>query len=153
MPRLLLFAPCDNVLVSAPHNSVSLIIVISEVTFPSESPKTVAEKPTAAAMRWFVFSQWEFAADEAGFEFEQKIEMVGERKSAPLMENISAFKAEEGKPIHRMIAQLFAFPMVAGGPYRLILSLRAKGGESWMQVGDYPIQISYAGGPPAQVSQ
>jgi hypothetical protein len=148
MPRLLLFAPCDNVLLSGPSDSVSLIVVINQITFPSELPKPLPEKPHIT-LRWFVFSQWEFETSEAGFEFEQKIELIGEDKNVPLLENVAAFKAQEGKPVHRMISQLFAFPIAAAGWYRLHMAIRAKGGENWRQVGDYPIQLVHAA--PAQV--
>jgi hypothetical protein len=100
-----------------------------------------------APLRWFVFSQWEFESSEAGLEFEQKIEMIGDDKDVPLIENIAAFTAQEGKPIHRMVAQLFAFPIVPSGWYRVHLSIRPKGGENWMRVGDYPIQVMYAAAP------
>ncbi len=142
MPRLLLFAPCDNVLLSGETQSASLIIVLSQIVFQAALPDPLP--PNAAApMRWCTFSQWEMGESEVGIEHAQKVSLIGPDGSEKIANTVT-FIGEQDKPVHRVVVTNFGFPIVAAGIYRLKLSYQRTGEESWVDAADYPLQISYA---------
>ena len=76
MPKLLLFAPCDNVLLSGEMQSASLIIVLSEIVFQGNLPDPLPEN-AASPMRWSTFTQWKVDQSEVGTQYTQKVTLVG----------------------------------------------------------------------------
>ncbi len=139
MPRLLAFMPCELVLIGQ-DNLVSLIQIMNEVTLSGDFPNPLPPK-AAMPLKWSVFAQWEASDEEAGQQFEQRIQMV--RDDVMAFESMSNFTIEAGKPVHRMIANLTFFPLVSGGLYRMRLSVRRSGTEEWQQAGDYPFNVVY----------
>lgn len=143
MPRLLLFAPCDNVLVAGDASqSASLIIVLTQIIFQGPIPTNLPPNPVAP-MRWSTFSQWEMANDEAGVRFTQRIKLVAPDGSEAYS-NVLDFVGEQNKPIHRLVTTNFGFPVLPEGTYRLLMSLTRSGEENWSDLADYPLQIVFA---------
>jgi hypothetical protein len=141
MPRMLLFCPCENVLVGQGENA-SLIVILHQVQMilPAEVPDPIP--PNAAApFKWQIFAQYECDPTDAGVKFEQQIKMV--KGNTTTLESTADFVPEANKPIHRMIASLTFFPLVPAGLYRLVLSLRRAGEQEWGKVGDYPFEVTY----------
>jgi hypothetical protein len=93
-------------------------------------------------MKWFVFTQWEIAPDEAGQTFEQKFTLASEDGATTVLQSRTDFVAEEGKQLHRIIGSFNFFPLLAAGHYRLKLYLRSRGQEQWgNEVASYPVEI------------
>ena len=139
MPQLLVFVPCEKVILGQGDNSASLIGIMQEVTFygvPSSVPDTAA-----VPMNWTVFAQWLAVAGEEGKFFEQRIQLTS-GKGEVLLEASGEF--ELTKPIHRMITNIRGFPIRAAGSYRLALTLRQKGFPDWEQRAEYPLTIVHA---------
>jgi hypothetical protein len=139
MPRLLLFAPCQRVLIGQ-DNLISLIEIMNEITLSGEIPDPLPER-AATQMKWSIFAQWEASNEDIGQRFEQRIQMV--RDDVVAFESMADFTIEAGKPVHRMVANLTFFPLVPGGAYRMLLSIRRSGTEEWEQAGDYPFNVIY----------
>lgn len=139
MPRLLVFLPCELVLLDQ-DNSVSVIHMMNEVTLSGDFPDPLPAR-AAVQVRWSTFAQWEASAEEVGQHFEQRVQMV--RDGVVAFENMSDFTIEAGKPIHRMISNFTFFPIVPGGAYRLGISIRRVGTEEWQECGDYPLTVVY----------
>src|SRR5215469_13060079 len=73
MPKLLIFAPCEKVLVDEKSKTVSLIVVLQEIHY--KLPPGATPQPSAAIpMNWSVISLWQQEEpNDYGVEFEQRI--------------------------------------------------------------------------------
>lgn len=142
MPKLSLFTPCENVILSQDNNA-SLIQLLSHIklTLPPEVPDPIPPH-SAAPMKWFIYAQWECSPDEVGIRFEQKIDMVNELgEAAADFQLLGSFIPEAEKPIHRMIASLVFIPLYPPGQYRLRVSIRRAGEERWNLAEDQRLDI------------
>jgi hypothetical protein len=142
MPKLLMFAPCETVLIGQDGNA-SLIVLLQQFMF-QDRPDPIPPN-TITQMKWHIFSEWEASPDEVGVSFEQKIELLNAAQEVQgHFQLMATFIPEAGKPLHRMIANLTFLPVISEGQYRLYLSIRRVGEENWVVVADYPLRISYA---------
>lgn len=139
MPNLLIFAPCDNVLISKDTESVSLVVIMTQVAFPGPLPENLPENPHAP-MRWFVFSQWSLAEDEVGRIFEQRIQLT--RGQQIFFSAEQAFEGQAERTHHRMVGAFNSFPLIPPGECQLVLSLREAGNEEWQTVSTYPLLVT-----------
>ncbi len=140
MPKLLILAPCDNVLINKEFESASLVVILTQIAYP-ERPDPIPEN-ALAPMRWFIFCQWIMLPEDVGVTFEQRIQMeIGTPLS---LDNIMEFTGEAGKVHLRMIASLLGFPILQDGIYDLIVSYRKKGEENWIAASSYPLKVGSA---------
>ena len=140
MPRALLFAVCDNVLVGQ-DNSVSLIQITNQFLLSGDIPNPIPPN-SATQMRWYVFAEWEILEDEFEQDFEQRVRLM--RDEQTMFETFSDFRTEQGKIIHRMIGGLTFFPLIPGGLYRMHLDLRRSGAQNpWQNAAQYPLEVIY----------
>lgn len=143
MPRLLVFAACDNVLLGN-DNNVSLITLLNQITLniAEDAPDPLPADSTVP-IRWFVYSEWEIAPEERGLGFEQRMQLFAGESQDAKIETIAAFMTKPDKSRHRMIGQLQGFPLLPEGIHRLKLSIRPSGGDEWTPAGDYPFEVVY----------
>jgi hypothetical protein len=141
MPKLLLLAPCDNILINKGAESASLIVIFTQVTFPTPPPDLAPGMHVP--MRWFLFCQWEMLAEDTGITFDQKIAM-NNGQGVPVMTIEQSFAGEEGKMHSRVIAGAGGFPVVDAGTYRITASLRKNGETEWVEQGSYPLVVNHA---------
>ncbi len=141
MPKLNVFAPCENVLIGQSQDA-SLIVLLHQLTHTlgDEVPDPI---PAGAAtqMKWYVFAQWEKLDGDDAEHFEQKISFVNSDKKETFT-SVTEFSFGD-KPLQRMIAQFTFFPLVPEGHYRLKVLLRKQGEQQWQEHGDYPMEILY----------
>lgn len=147
MPKLLMFAPCDNVLISGENQSASLIIVLTQIVYQGTIPDPFP--PNAMSpMRWSTFSQWEFETEDSGINFQQKITLVDDAGQEAYSNQVN-FTGIPSKSIHRVVTTNFGFPLLAPGVYRLKLSYQRAAQGDWQEVADYPLEILWSGAVPA----
>ncbi len=138
MPKLLLFAPCEKVLVDETSKSVSLIIVLQEIHYKLP-PGTTLQPNAAISMNWSVISLWqqEEPAD-FGIEFEQRL-VVENSAGVTIMASESkwTFAADRN---HRIVANV---PLVPLGSRKLVLKLfyRVASSRDWLRVAEFPIEL------------
>ncbi len=143
MPNILMFAPCDKVILSQEDNSPSLISILETVTI--NIPVAVTELPpeTHVPMRWSIFSLWRRTAEDEGKLYQQRTQLVlpnGEVATESLID----FRLMAGT--QRNIVSIFGFPIAPPGQCSLKLSLReASQGDQWREIADYPINVSRTG--------
>src|SRR5882724_3495333 len=74
MPTLLLFAPCEKVIIAHDNKTVSLITVLQDIVmaFPAslQMPETIA-----VSLRWCWFAMWQKQAEDEGKRYEQEINL------------------------------------------------------------------------------
>jgi hypothetical protein len=137
MPRLLIFAPCEMVII-AQDQALSLIRVLSDITLAT--PESVPDN-AALPFRWFIAAEWEVSPEERNRQWEQRITLQNERGETRL-ENNAEFVVADNITRHRMIATLGFMPVLPAGNYRLHISYRESGNPQWIPAQSYPILIT-----------
>lgn len=142
MPRLLLFAPCERVILGQGDNSASLIVVIQEMQFHGVLKKgEELPKDAAAVARFVIFSQWHKSVEDEGKTFEQRI-VLSIQNEEPILESVAEFRMTDR--LHRMMANVPMLPFIKQGEYSLKLFVREKGERDWGKaLADYPITVSH----------
>lgn len=130
MPRLILFAPCENLIVSN-ENKISLISLLEGVSLGLPPNQPVPPNATIP-MRWFAVTIWEKQASDEGKEFESYVE------AGHIRSHWAKFRMT--KPKHRVVAQIIGFP-VQFGEMRLKAHLREVGAGDDAVVGEYPLSV------------
>lgn len=143
MPRLLLFAPCQKVIIDRDDLSITLVSVFPGLT--AEIPaKEVGKIPTSAVTPadWAMAIIWLRLPGEADRTFEQKVDIV-----APDGQHISGgtlvFKMTQRT--HNVSVRAQGMPIGQAGEYELELYVREVGvTEEWQKVAEYPIEIKHS---------
>jgi len=138
LPKLLMFAPCEKVIIDQNNNS-SMISILHNL----QVEVGAAELPQDAAvpMRWDIFTLWLREASDEGKKFEQICELLtpeGKRATG------ATISFEMTKGVQRNVMTLMGFPVVSsGGQYLLRLSLKEAGEDrERREVAEFPISLS-----------
>lgn len=137
MPKLLLFAPCEKVLVDEKSHTTSLIVILQEIHY-KVPPGTQLQPNALLSMNWSVVSLWqEEEPADAGVEFEQRVVLENSAGTA-LIANEVKWKFE--KPSHRIVGNVPGIPV---GTRRLMLKLsfRVVMSRDWHEVAAFPIEL------------
>lgn len=136
MPRLLLFVPCERVIVEEGANTVSLIALLSDITVSVPPSKPLADD-AVTPLRWYSLAIWERAEDDENKQFEQRVALTDPSGKIRL-EALAPLNI--GKGSHRSIGALNGFPIGIPGRLELALFLREQKGE-WKQITAYPLKV------------
>jgi hypothetical protein len=141
MPKLLLFAPCERVILGQGDNSVSLIVLIQKLQLNQTQAPPFQENATVFA-RISLFAQWQRSPNDSDKVFEQKF-TFGSAGTKPIVETVMEFQMSER--ILRAIGVLEAFPVVPAGDYEFSLWLREKE-TNWpvAPIAIWPIEVAHA---------
>lgn len=137
MPKLLLFAPCEKVLIDEQTKTVSLIVVLQEIHY-KVPPGTQIQPNALLPMNWSVISLWqEEEMKDAGVEYEQRLVLENNAGTA-LFANEVKWKFE--RPSHRIIGNVPGIPI---GSRRLMLRLsyRVAMSRDWHEIASFPIEL------------
>lgn len=141
MPRLLIFAPCERVILGQGDNSATLVTVIQQMQFQVPSGQPIPEGAGVFA-RFSIFSQWYKLPADTNRTFEQRI-VLSIANENPILEAVTEFQMTER--LHRLIASVPMLPVMHPGEYSLKLFLREKGQQDWGRpVADYPFEVTHA---------
>lgn len=146
LPKPLIFAPCEKVIVDRESSNISLITVLSNIHLrlpPSDESEKQSAIKIIGAMKWDIVVLWIQEPGDAGRKFEQQCELLGPDGSV-LNKNRTEFVVN--KRTHRVITHVHGFPLSrAGGEHLLKLYLRAEGDTERRVMAEYPIavQISF----------
>jgi hypothetical protein len=142
MPRLLLFAPCERVILGQGDNSASLIVVIQQMQFQGSIKEGEdIPKDIGAFARFAIFSQWYKTEKDNEKTFEQRVTLSFE-VGVPSLDVVAEIQMTQR--LHRMITNIPVLPLLKKGEHNLRIFLREKGEKSWGQaLADYPIEITY----------
>jgi hypothetical protein len=137
VPKLLIFAPCEKVIIDQQQN-LTLVAVLQSLQIHLP-PREIPEKGTAA-FGWSVLSLWYREPGDEHRGFEQSIELLGPDGSI-VGQARSPFRLE--KPSHRQTTLFRGFPVGrGGGDYSLKLYLRedVEGAER-KEVATFPLRV------------
>ena len=142
MPRLLVFAPCERVIVEQGSGIISLISILQDITVTVPSPPATIESDAVAMTRWYILTIWRRNDNESeGVSFRQRI-ALNSPTGATFQEIFTDFTLS--KATHRNIAAIEGFPVAAEGQYVLRLSLAPAGSERFDEIAEYPLLLKHA---------
>src|SRR5439155_15011918 len=137
MPELLVFTPCEKVLLDEGRNPTLIVLIENiEATIPqgAEIPSKVV-----APKEWAVFTLWKSKPEEHGQQFKQICELVSPGESPKIrLESQFAFS----ETLHRTVMRVVGFPVGTAGVAQLQLWLEANGSAA-TEIVSYPIRITH----------
>jgi hypothetical protein len=144
MPKLLVFAPCERVIV-ADNNTSTLISLLETVTvkMPSEREREndEADSPIGIAYRWQIYSLWHSEDGDAGKTFQVRL-VQHDPTGALLADMTFEFEFSSNRNV-RNVGSAEVFPVTLSGEYWLKLSLREKDTDNpWQEVSQYPVRVN-----------
>ncbi len=140
MPKILIFAPCEKVIISEDDNTTSLISLIEGFTIGIPEDVELPED-TSIPIRWHIMSIWEKVEGEGEKRFEQRIELVLPSGKKAMDESTTIdFKPEPTR--FRQVTMIVGFPVSSAGPAMLKLSFREVGQADWQAAAEYAIPIT-----------
>lgn len=140
MPKLLIFAPCQKVIVG--QDSATSLISITE-GFVIDVQESVP-KDAALPMTWSILTLWHKEGEsEENRIYEQRIEseLAGAEKKA--VDVTQEFVISKEFRNTRNVVEIQGFPIGLPGELVLKLSLREKGQEDWLPIAEFPLEIVY----------
>jgi hypothetical protein len=140
MPRILIFAPCEKVILGQGDNSASLITIIRQMQFQVPVGQAIPEGAGVFA-RLSIFCQWHRLPTDANRVFEQRI-VLSLGNENPVLESVAEFQMTE--PLHRLTVNVPLLPILHPGEYSLKLFLREKGQQDWgSAIAEYPLGVTH----------
>jgi hypothetical protein len=137
MPNLLLFAPCEKVLVDQQTNTVSLIGILQELHF-KWPPGTPIQANALLPLTWSIITLWqEEEQADAAVEFEQRL-MLENAAGTSLFSNDVRWTFT--RPSHRIVATIPGMP-ISWRRLTLKLSYHVAGTRDWHEAAAFPMEI------------
>jgi hypothetical protein len=139
MPKLLLFAACEKVIIDQDSNVASLISVLQDITINIPLNAQMPEN-AILPMKWHAFTIWLQQPEDKGKRYIQELELCAPDGGILLTGGTEPF--EMILPTHRMNAPFLTFPLPQLGQYLLKAYLREeKEGAERKEVASYPLNI------------
>ena len=138
MPKLLLFAPCEKVIIDHDNNTVSLISVFQQVQFQVPDNSGLPEK-AALPMQWYMLSMWKKEEGDTDQEFEQRFLLRGENNET-ILESVAAWHFAPEIEVHRHTIRTLGLPL--GHPNLELVLFFRRVGEEWREIATYPFTIT-----------
>jgi hypothetical protein len=132
MPKLLVFAPCEKVIVSEGDGASSLISIVQG--FTAEAPLPSGNN-LALPLVWYIYALWENTGDGNGTQLVELLPPSGPPKLAIQAE----VTTEPGRRFFRAVTRVTGLPIGGAGDHVLRLSFRADGEESYRELARFPI--------------
>ena|SRR5579871_3094634 len=137
MPKLLLFAPCEKLLIDEQTKTISLIVILQEIHYKIP-PGTQIQPGAMLPMQWSIVTLWrEEEPQDSHVEFEQQLLIEGSGGDI-LSTNEARFKFTA--PSHRMIAHVPGIPL-GSRKINVRLAYRVAGVKDWIPLASYPIEL------------
>jgi hypothetical protein len=150
MPKPLVFAACEKVIISQDENNPTLIALLSEVGGSIELESEPKSGGTVAApVRWNIFTLWGKDPDDGDKAFEQAIRFISPTGRNHFVEKGASDLAFDIPPIkgrsHRVTTKVMSLPASQNGEWVLQLFLREKGATEWPNepIRTYPLHLNF----------
>jgi hypothetical protein len=145
MPRLLLFAACEKVIIDQQTNVLSLMSLLQDINVQIPPGAPLPPSNAIIPMQWTTVSIFLPESEDSGKQFEQRVTLVSS-SNVQLLQSPAAPFALTGP--HRIISQVNGMPIGNAGLLTLKCHLREQGANVWQEIGDgYPINVKWLSSP------
>lgn len=146
MPKLILFAACEKVIVDEIDKTTSLINLLEAVQVgvpESEKPKVTPD--TVIQVNWSILALWQAVPGDEGKKFQTHFVLQFKEDTKMDLPLPNSFAFEDGKPNYRNILRIMGLPLVHFMDVKTCYArafIREEGMEEWGQpIGEFPILI------------
>jgi hypothetical protein len=101
MPKLLIFAPGEKVIIDKTDNTVSIIGILGGFNVTTLGEENVVPEGAALPLRWSVLALWGMGTNDVGKVFEQRLQLLTPGGEIAL-DMIAAFKGVPAIVNHRI---------------------------------------------------
>ncbi|MBI3653316.1 MAG: hypothetical protein HY231_19985 [Acidobacteria bacterium] len=146
MLKLLVFAPCEKVIIA--EDKTSSVITFLEVVNISISPEQVAElePDTGVPFAWYVFSLWHKETDEDIGNYMQRIRLIlPDNKIAVDVDSPFEITSQFRNARLHVRINGFPIPKISGDCKLKVFLRKADSQDDWQEVGEYPIIVQFTG--------
>jgi hypothetical protein len=142
MPRLLIFAPWEKLIIGLGDSSASLIGILQAVQVnPKPGSRDQSPQNITLPMSWVIFTLWHREpGEDVSIGYEQRVALISPMNKV-LLESVTAFVME--KESHRIGNTIFGLPVGESGTHMLKLSLRRSDSTAWKEVSSFPLTVTY----------
>jgi hypothetical protein len=140
MPTLLLFAPCEKVIVDQ-DDVVSLISILQEANVQLTGADAPPEN-ASAPMQWAIFALWKRDDSDGKDTFEQRAALAS-ASGAILLESVAILELTQ--PFQRVVHLIAGLPVGTAGKHAIKLWLRRRADPpaEWKEVASFPLTINH----------
>jgi hypothetical protein len=142
MPKLLVFVPCEKVILSQDDNNPTLITILSEIGGEFQIPED--QSLPAGAMfpfRWNVFTMWRVEDGDGTQEFEQTVRFVSPEEKVVVSQS-QPFSFSVGQELYRIVGNVPVVPLGPSGVWRIEVYAQPKGQPLTKRpLATYPLKI------------
>lgn len=149
MPKLLLFAPCEKVIVNSQDNTTSLITLLETIGLSlSEKELSAVPDDTSLPITWHMLALWQGEQEDYGKKFIQKFHLELPTGEPTKVSGIMPMSFSLELPNFRSIANLLGFPLAPLLHTKAIdakVSLReeAQPESEWVERGSFRIHVKH----------
>jgi hypothetical protein len=140
MPRLVMFAACEKVIIGQGDNNVSLISILHSLQLNSLSDAPSIPKNAAMPLNWAIFTMWQKESKDENISYSQRVSLVSP-KGKTLLDSVTSFQLE--KDFHRVTNTIIGLPVGEDGPHSLKLSLSRTDSDVWNDISSFPMIITH----------
>lgn len=137
MPRIVLFVPCEKLIIDTQTNNITLISVLHQISY---RPRSNIQLPPDAAipMQWDVVSVWQREDGDEGISFNQRLTLRAHGNENVIFERVSPWRF--ATLFARNVVRIRGFPIAAQGFLDLTLSYRRPESD-WLDVTTFPLEL------------
>jgi hypothetical protein len=125
MPQLLVFAPCEKVIISQDENNPTLVAVLTELGGEYQTTGQPLPPNFILPLRWSIFCLWKQEPGDEGKTFEQRIRLRSPSGPEPMRLPPLKFRME--KTFRRVYIRAAGIPVSENGTWLLELYLTEVG--------------------------
>ena len=142
MVKLLLFAPCEKLIVNKDENTSSLITILETINIPALPTEEGVPEDSAVPFRWYACALWHAETDEDYGPYEQRLKLITP-DARELFEAVIPFVFGPPHRNHRITGFYPLFPIMPSGTAFVSLELRrvAENILDWQEIARFPIVI------------
>jgi hypothetical protein len=146
MPRLILFAPCEKVIVDENLHTTSLIVLLEALNIAvPESEQDKIPKDAVIPFSWHVIALWRHTPEDEGKKLEGRFEVFLPTGETLGIKGTMDIDFQPGKPNFRNVVNILGFPLhplLKTDECIFKLFFREKGDENeWQFAADFPVII------------
>jgi hypothetical protein len=138
--RLLLFCPCEKVIVGH-DNSVHAISILQEITVTVEGQPIPSD--ARIPLRWSFLTIWQREAGDEGVVFRNHFKLLAPGQTdAPAIAETS-FQLGTEVRTHRLVSETQGFPVGLPGEHQLLLFWSRDSEPEWREAARFPILVRH----------
>jgi hypothetical protein len=146
MPKLLLFAPCEKVVIDQTDNTTSIICLLEAIQIAvSESEEASIPPDAIIPINWYLIALWQTEKGDTDKQFETQYSVVFPSGEEKVLNVALPVKFEPGKPNFRNVLKVQGLglaPLLKADTCTVRARIREHGADMWNVVADFPIIIS-----------